>query len=1109
MLLSVKKDSDEAKYEVSLRRQAKSDEQKIKKAREDIGIPKIGTKDNPKEHFYLDKYNFESVYNLLFWDGKKYSSLYDEIDDEFKNKLKETCTSEAHNIWWWTKADVMEILQLCLDYQNESQVAKDVLLLANNKREEAQGQEKQIWWYIGEKTKNDIKVERDNLTNFTIKEEKLRPIYYLLYYNEAEYSTKYNSTNSDLKWKLSNHINTICWWLIDDNNKDEHIKQILDLCLDYPDDPLAIDILLMAEEKNWSPDNKKSIIDSDINALNLCISELKAPRSLEINNENYPNFTLDPSSFMLIYEALKRDQTIYTNNSRANLVEALNNISKTLDLNDEEKYESAVNELLKLCLAIYDNWRQDISVYTIAENVLYLSEEKWNQKVRELENEVNTLTMWKSVLVNTSTINDYTFNEDTFDKIHELLYKRKWSEKYWKVSDDFVIKLNKIYFTYKGWHTIDFHKEILELCLQYPDDLAARDILLMAEKKEGEHTQGNVDDLKLSELDAKLSEIAQYVISRENVESSDICSKFDLSYDRCKIVMEQLKKVGIVWELIEIRSRGYISCNVLVKDKSSLDAILEKLSSKNEQEITRENAVKYYLPNFKIRRIIWTYVLSNSYPNDADENTINKDEKKYLEIAIKFLNGEDLDNDYTKLANLYKHLLLTKENITWEESLQDLSIGDLVILAENKKLNWLIDQLTDGKTQEINKENCWDFTIWRDEFKVIYTMYFAWQEYWNGESRYGEDAYGIYTTDNRIPSLMKNLYYAKIDGKTDAFELMAYNLLSALLEYGKDSQLAKDILLIAKRKDWWDSGSNPPQSINHTEENNWLKKYKINPDTVFTKNDASKMSLYKNMPEGVFEDVFPNALNNIISYLNGEIWSQELLRKFRVTEESLKNVEESKIKNAADQIAEQHKPFLMEIKQEKIKQDEPIEKEKTVEEAVEQIELDPLFEEIAHFVVQLESNWCSTSMLQRKRKLGYNRACKIIDQLEAAKIVGPFNRSKAREVLVKDEKELEKILQQLKNNSQQENNDISEEIERYSIKPGLFITRKIANTMIYWNDHYGEFATDEFINGVEQVNLKKVVDFLNGKHGNDEEMLHYDIEKYKKFLIDGNESSEE
>jgi negative regulator of genetic competence, sporulation and motility len=48
---------------------------------------------------------------------------------------------------------------------------------------------------------------------------------------------------------------------------------------------------------------------------------------------------------------------------------------------------------------------------------------------------------------------------------------------------------------------------------------------------------------------------------------------------------------------------------------------------------------------------------------------------------------------------------------------------------------------------------------------------------------------------------MKNLYYAKIDGKTDEFELMAYNLLSALLEYGKDSQLAKDILLIAKRKD--------------------------------------------------------------------------------------------------------------------------------------------------------------------------------------------------------------------------------------------------------------------------------------------------------------------
>ena len=55
----------------------------------------------------------------------------------------------------------------------------------------------------------------------------------------------------------------------------------------------------------------------------------------------------------------------------------------------------------------------------------------------------------------------------------------------------------------------------------------------------------------------------------------------------------------------------------------------------------------------------------------------------------------------------------------------------------------------------------------------------------------------------------------------------------------------------------------------------------------------------------------------------------------------------------------------------------------------------------------------STSLLQRKLELGYNRAGKIIDQLEAAGIVGPFEGSKAREVLVKNETDLEEILRNL------------------------------------------------------------------------------------------------
>ena len=49
-------------------------------------------------------------------------------------------------------------------------------------------------------------------------------------------------------------------------------------------------------------------------------------------------------------------------------------------------------------------------------------------------------------------------------------------------------------------------------------------------------------------------------------------------------------------------------------------------------------------------------------------------------------------------------------------------------------------------------------------------------------------------------------------------------------------------------------------------------------------------------------------------------------------------------------------------------------------------------------------------MIQRKLKLGYNRAGRIVDQLEAAGILGPFEGSKARQVLVPDEMALEQKL---------------------------------------------------------------------------------------------------
>ena len=74
----------------------------------------------------------------------------------------------------------------------------------------------------------------------------------------------------------------------------------------------------------------------------------------------------------------------------------------------------------------------------------------------------------------------------------------------------------------------------------------------------------------------------------------------------------------------------------------------------------------------------------------------------------------------------------------------------------------------------------------------------------------------------------------------------------------------------------------------------------------------------------------------------------------------------------------------------------------------EPFEKDSRFEEAARLIVKYQMG--SASLIQRKMKLGYNRAGRIIDQLERAGIVGPHSGSKAREVLVMDEGELERYL---------------------------------------------------------------------------------------------------
>ena len=84
--------------------------------------------------------------------------------------------------------------------------------------------------------------------------------------------------------------------------------------------------------------------------------------------------------------------------------------------------------------------------------------------------------------------------------------------------------------------------------------------------------------------------------------------------------------------------------------------------------------------------------------------------------------------------------------------------------------------------------------------------------------------------------------------------------------------------------------------------------------------------------------------------------------------------------------------------------------------AYDDMDRDDLFEDAAQVVVIHQQG--SASLLQRKLKLGYNRAGRIVDQLEAAGIIGPFEGSKARQVLIPDEMSLEQHLNNLKNNSE-------------------------------------------------------------------------------------------
>ena len=75
-------------------------------------------------------------------------------------------------------------------------------------------------------------------------------------------------------------------------------------------------------------------------------------------------------------------------------------------------------------------------------------------------------------------------------------------------------------------------------------------------------------------------------------------------------------------------------------------------------------------------------------------------------------------------------------------------------------------------------------------------------------------------------------------------------------------------------------------------------------------------------------------------------------------------------------------------------------------------DLDPLFEDAARLIVMTQEG--STDLIQRKFAIGYNRAGRLMDQLEKAGVVGATHGSKPREVLIVDNMSLENLLFQLR-----------------------------------------------------------------------------------------------
>ena len=108
-----------------------------------------------------------------------------------------------------------------------------------------------------------------------------------------------------------------------------------------------------------------------------------------------------------------------------------------------------------------------------------------------------------------------------------------------------------------------------------------------------------------------------------------------------------------------------------------------------------------------------------------------------------------------------------------------------------------------------------------------------------------------------------------------------------------------------------------------------------------------------------------------------------------------------------------------------------VEKGLDSENVIDSSSLDPLFEEAARIIVTMRSGFAS--LIQRRLSIGYDRAVRIMDQLEKAGIVGAAQGSKPREVKIQDENSLENLLVALRR--------ITSPISRESTKTLLILAK--------------------------------------------------------------------